>query len=82
MRTLLQNLPTNVQAELLDTLDELESLLGRMPTLKEISTRQGIAVSGVYQHMRALKRKGYLQWEPDKSRTLQNRGIVLLGTID
>jgi repressor LexA len=59
------------QAEMLCFI-ELQTLTnGYPPTVREIGRRFDIkSPNGVCGHLKALQKKGYLQWDPDKSRTL------------
>lgn len=48
------------------------------PTVREIAIRLGFrSTNGVACHLKALKRKGYLDAEPHKSRTIRLRNPIL-----
>jgi predicted ArsR family transcriptional regulator len=44
--------------------------LGR-PTVRELADELGISVNGAANHLKALRNKGHVTWEPKKARTLQ-----------
>lgn len=79
---------TSKQKIILATVRDLKAKLGNPPTLKEIKEALGYAgISSVQRHVNALKKKGYLQNEPYKTRTLevslpeQTVNIPLIGNI-
>ena len=63
---------TDRQAEVLACIQESIEALGYPPTVREIGERLGIrSTNGVGQHLKALKRKGYLTQQNQKSRALR-----------
>lgn len=44
---------------------------GYSPTFREIGRHFGIKVRGSYDHLKALRRKGVVTWEPGVSRTIR-----------
>lgn len=40
------------------------------PTLREIAERFNITVKGVYDHIQAIKRRGYIDYKKHKARTI------------
>ena len=59
------------QREVYEHLAVAIALHGYPPTLREISEALGINVSAVHQHMQALRRKGYVIWNPKMPRTIR-----------
>lgn len=43
---------------------------GWAPTHRELATSLGMTQNGARDHIRALARKGYVEWRPDAARTL------------
>lgn len=63
---------TRRQAQLLDVVRAYMAQHGRAPTWREIGDRMGIAsTNGVHDHMKALRRKGYLEWDDRVARSLR-----------
>lgn len=63
---------TPKQKLVLAAIRELQTIVGRVPTLEEIRNHLNYAtVSSVQRHMDALKRKGYIQSEKHQSRTMR-----------
>jgi repressor LexA len=59
------------QQEVLEFINEQITKMGYPPTIREIGEHLGIrSTNGVADHLKALKRKGYLQQRDMKSRTL------------
>ncbi len=53
-------------------------------SLRELMAKLGISCpNGIVAHLKPLKRKGYIDWQPGKSRTLVrlDKGIPLQGTV-
>ncbi len=53
-------------------------------SLRELMKKLGIrSPNGVENHLKPLKRKGYVSWAPGKSRTLVrlDKGIPICGSI-
>ncbi len=53
-------------------------------SLRELMAKLGISCpNGIVAHLKPLKRKGYIDWQPGKSRTLVrlDRGIVIEGSV-
>ncbi len=66
-----QSVLTARQAEVLDFIEQTIEELGYPPTVREIGQHLGIrSTNGVADHLKALKRKGYLTQRDMKSRTL------------
>ena len=62
---------TKRQQQVLSCIEEQIQLHGYPPTIREIGQRLGIrSTNGVADHLKALKRKGYLRSRDMKSRTL------------
>ncbi len=60
------------QREALDFIREHIEDQGVPPTCREIGSRMGIrSTNGVYDHLKALERKGYLERDPLKSRVMR-----------
>lgn len=63
---------TERQQEIYDFINERIRAAGYPPTIREIGEHLGIrSTNGVADHLKALKRKGYLQQDGSKSRTWQ-----------
>lgn len=63
---------TKRQAQVFDFIQETINALGYPPTVREIGQHLGIrSTNGVADHLKALKRKGYLTQQDMKSRTLK-----------
>src|SRR5574337_338071 len=62
---------TDRQREVYDFIQDRIRAWGYPPTIREIGEHLGIrSTNGVADHLKALKRKGYLQQQDMKSRTL------------
>lgn len=63
---------TERQRQILDFITESITVRGYSPTLREIGHQMGIkSTNGVNDHLKALERKGFLQRDDLKSRTLR-----------
>lgn len=63
---------TDRQQEIYDFINARIRVAGYPPTIREIGEHLGIrSTNGVADHLKALKRKGYLQQDGSKSRTWQ-----------
>lgn len=68
---------TERQQKVYDLIVEQVGLWGYPPTIREIGVRLGIrSTNGVADHLKALKRKGYLKQQGQKSRTWQPIGVA------
>lgn len=75
-------LPTQRQADVLDSVIRLNRELGRTPSVREIAQDCKIQVNAVNGHLMALKRKRCVNWSPRSGRSLVVlRGIPLLGDV-
>ena len=59
------------QREVLDCIRQFMSKAGYPPTVREIGAHFGFVPRSVFDHLKALERKGYLRRDPAKSRSLQ-----------
>ena len=60
------------QQQVLDAIRDLTAEAGYPPTLRELGERLGIrSMNGVADHLKALKAKGHVSWQPASARTLQ-----------
>jgi hypothetical protein len=60
------------QREVLAAIESATAERGYPPTLRELGAALGISsTNGVYDHLRALRRKGAITWDPTKARTLR-----------
>jgi len=63
---------TKRQRQVLDFVQSVQQTAGSTPTLREIATHFGFASSRASaDHLAALKRKGYITSDPNKSRSLR-----------
>lgn len=64
--------PTDRQREIIRTIVRLTRDAGYPPTIREVMTEHGFATpNAVAQHLKTLRRKGWVIWEPGKARTLR-----------
>lgn len=67
---------TERQRQILDFITESITVRGYSPTLREIGQQMGIkSTNGVNDHLKALERKGFLERDDLKSRTLRPVGL-------
>ena len=59
------------QREVLDFVRNFMTRVGYPPTVREIGSHFGFVPRSVFDHLKALERKGYLRRDPAKSRSLQ-----------
>jgi repressor LexA len=60
------------QRQVVSAIRRLTSDRGYPPTIRELACEIAIAgPNGVKQHLRLMARKGWIIWEPGKSRTLR-----------
>ena len=59
------------QREVLDFVRHFMTRVGYPPTVREIGSHFGFVPRSVFDHLKALGRKGYLRRDPAKSRSLQ-----------
>lgn len=64
--------PSKRQLEVLVRIDDLHSLAGEMPTLRELAGSLGSALSGVHRGVLGLVARGHLEMVP-----YQRRGMVI-----
>lgn len=63
---------TQRQAAIVSFLASYSDSKGYAPSVREIAQHFGIASpNGVYAHLKALKAKGAIEWEPRHCRTLR-----------
>lgn len=58
------------QREVLDFIRQFMGRIGYPPTVREIGAHFGFVPRSVFDHLKALERKGYLRRDPAKSRSL------------
>ncbi len=59
------------QREILEFIRQFMRRIGYPPTVREIGAHFGFVPRSVFDHLKALERKGYLRRDPAKSRSLQ-----------
>lgn len=64
-------IPTERQKEILEFIDIYIAKNKYPPTIREISGHFGISVRGAYDHLRALKKKGIIRTDPNRSRSIE-----------
>ena len=72
---------TDRQLEVLRTLFALTEKRGYAPTIRELGNKLGIeSTNAVKDHLKALKKRGLIEWTPNRARTLRltQRGLDLL----
>lgn len=68
---------TNRQATVLAAIHVFQRTKGYPPNVREIGEMVGCAhPNGTLGHLRALRRKGRIDWEPNMARTIRIRGKV------
>ncbi|MFB3065105.1 MAG: transcriptional repressor LexA [Planctomycetota bacterium] len=80
---------TRKQTEVLELIAEAMREQGMAPTLEEIAQEMGVSRVTVFQHLRALERKGAIRRQARHSRAIEildpafrpTRGLPLAGTI-
>ncbi len=73
---------TDRQRQVYDYIQDRIKEWGYPPTIREIGEHLGIkSTNGVADHLKALKRKGYLEQENMKSRTLRPTSMRRSGTV-
>jgi repressor LexA len=79
---------TRQQKRVLDIISRYSAAHDVAPTLDEIGKELGVHRVTVFEHVRALKQKGYLDTSPNLSRSIrlkpdpaQERGLPILGRI-
>jgi repressor LexA len=68
---------TTRQREVLDFVRHFMTKVGYPPTVREIGSHFGFVPRSVFDHLKALERKGYLRRDPAKSRSLQLLDVAL-----
>jgi len=67
--------PTKKQREVYDYIVSFRAEKGFSPTFREISSSFGfLAPVGVMCHLHALRKKGWITWEEQRSRTIMPIG--------
>lgn len=62
---------TRRQAEVLSAIKDMIAKKGYSPTTRELGERIGVpSTNGVHDHLKALKRKGYITWVKGLSRSI------------
>ena len=62
---------TTRQREVLEFVRQFMAKAGYPPTVREIGAHFGFVPRSIFDHLKALERKGYLRRDPAKSRSLQ-----------
>jgi repressor LexA len=62
--------PTPKQKKVLDFVQSRQ-LKGATPSMREIAAHFGYTLTAAADHLRALKRKGIVKWEPRQARSIQ-----------
>lgn len=69
--------PTRRQMRLLLLIQKLTGQRGYPPTIRELeSAASAKSPNAIAQHLRALRRKGWVTWEPRHARTLRIAGPI------
>ena len=69
--------PTAKQTYLLATIDRLTKQHGYAPTVRELEAALSAkSPNSIAQKLRLLKRKGWVEWQPHKARTLRVTGPI------
>lgn len=63
--------PTITQQQYIDYIGGFTATKGYAPTFREIGKHFGCAPNAVTGHLKALRKKGLLTWEPGLSRTFK-----------
>lgn len=70
--------PTPRQRQIVQTIVMLTRHAGYPPTIREVVDVHGFATpNAVMGHLRSLRRKGWVIWEPGKARTLRVTGRMM-----
>lgn len=78
---------TKRREEILKFILEFKTQYGQIPTIREICTHLGLkSTNGVYGHLKALEKEGYLELTPNKARNIkikkyQNYTLPILGEV-
>jgi repressor LexA len=59
------------QKQILDYVGQFISVHKFPPTIREISEKFSISVKGAYDHVKALKKKNYIRFDANRSRTIE-----------
>ena len=62
---------TKRQQEVLDAIARLLEMYGYPPSVAEVASEIGTTTNGAYDHLRALRKAGKVDWEARKARTLR-----------
>lgn len=62
---------TEKQRGVYDFIVDFRARNGYCPAIEDICRQFSIARNGVVGHLWALRRKGYVKWEPNQARTLR-----------
>ncbi len=78
---------TERRKEILEFIEEFKKKYGTIPTIREICNHFGLkSTNGVYEHLKALEKEGYLEIKPYKARNISLKkeskgGLPLLGEV-
>jgi repressor LexA len=61
---------TEKQLKILAFIEEFKAKRGYPPTVSEVRTNFGISQKGAYDHLIALRKRGYIDWVDGASRTI------------
>lgn len=59
------------QKETLQIIRDFTNRHSYPPTIREIAAGLGISTKGAYDHVKALEKKGWIRYDPNRSRTLE-----------
>ena len=62
---------TQKQHEVIKFIEEYSDANGFPPTFRDVAEAMGITVRAAHDHIKRLRKKGYLTYEPRKPRTLR-----------
>lgn len=62
---------TSRQREVLELIQAHQQSEGASPTIRELGAGLKIGINGVVGHLRALERKGFLEYRPNRARSLR-----------
>lgn len=78
---------TKRRKQILDFLVNFKNSYGHVPTIREICSYLGLkSTNGIYEHLKALERDGYIETIPNKARNIKlknnkNSLLPLLGEV-
>lgn len=59
------------QKVVLNVIAKFISKEGYSPTVRDVASSLGVTVKAAYDHLVALRKKGYIEWSEEKSRTMK-----------